>query len=120
MTTIVQEPTHSNTELLQSNNDWKAERDELLLKQAQERQRNSDLQRHCNTLEQAALEHAAWVATRDDVDLELARFMWLAAAHHYAGYEEFEFTEEFEIAELNKAIEQAIELWKSRRDHSNG
>jgi hypothetical protein len=61
---MINEPTYSNRELL-------LERDELVSKLAAERQRNSDLQRHCNNLEGAAMEHAA----RGDV--EFARWIYL-------------------------------------------
>jgi hypothetical protein len=64
MMTTIQEPTYSNRELL-------LERDELLLRLAGERQRNSDLQQHVNALEGAAVEQAR----RGDIDVEFVCFI---------------------------------------------
>jgi hypothetical protein len=101
------EPTHSNTELLKSHNDWKAERDELLARLADERQRNSDLQRHCNVLEGAAMEQAA----RGDV--EFARWIYL---HGILWDERLDATQgELEIeTDISQRVNNAIAAWKAQ------
>jgi hypothetical protein len=50
-----------------------------------------------------------------EVDYEFARFIYLAAAHHYAGVEEHE-CEDWELEELNQHINISIKEWKAQKD----